>query len=100
MREAGAVSTTTEPATLRHWIGGAADERPAGRHGEVTDSATGEVVARVPFAAAADVDRAVRAATAAAPGWAATSLSRRADVLFRLRGLLDGARDELAEVIT
>ena len=94
------MTTTTEPATLQHWIGGGADGRPAGRHGEVTDSATGEVVARVPFATAADVDRAVRAAAAAAPAWAATSLSRRADVLFRLRALLDGARDELAEAIT
>ena len=94
------MSTTTQPALLHHWLGGAPDATPAARHGEVTDSATGELVARVPFAAREDVDRVVRAAAAAAPGWAATSLSRRADVLFRFRALVDAHRDELAATIT
>ena len=56
------MSTTTAPATLGHWIGGRADAADADRHGEVTESATGEVVARVPFATRDVVDRAVRAA--------------------------------------
>ncbi len=94
------MTVTTEPATLRHWIGGRADERAAGRHGDVTDSATGEVVARVPFASTADVDAVVRVASAAAPAWAATSLHRRAEVLFRFRALVDAHRDALAERIT
>ena len=44
------MEVVTAPATLQHWIGGRADATPADRHGEVTESATGEVIARVPFA--------------------------------------------------
>jgi malonate-semialdehyde dehydrogenase (acetylating) / methylmalonate-semialdehyde dehydrogenase len=86
--------------TLGHWIGGRLDEHPAERYGDVTDPATGEVVARVPFAAAADVDRAVAAATAAAAEWGASSLTRRAQVLFAFRELIHRHRDELAALIT
>jgi malonate-semialdehyde dehydrogenase (acetylating)/methylmalonate-semialdehyde dehydrogenase len=94
------MSTTTEPALLHHWVAGGPDATAAARHGDVTDSATGEIVARVPFATREDVDRIARAAADAAPGWAATSLNRRADVLFRFRALVDARRDELAAIIT
>ena len=94
------MTVTTEPATLRHWIGGRADDRATSRHGDVTDSATGEVVARVPFASRADVDAVVRVAAEAADRWRGVSLHRRAEVLFRFRALVDAHRDALAERIT
>jgi malonate-semialdehyde dehydrogenase (acetylating)/methylmalonate-semialdehyde dehydrogenase len=94
------MTTTTEPALLSHWIGGHADETEAERFGDVTDSATGEVVARVPFATAADVDRAVQAAAQAARTWGAASLTRRAQVLFAFRELLHAHRDDVARIIT
>ncbi|ERK70082.1 aldehyde dehydrogenase family protein, partial [Leifsonia aquatica ATCC 14665] len=37
---------------------------------------------------------------AALPGWRATSLTKRADVLFRLRHLLTERRDDLAAIVT
>jgi malonate-semialdehyde dehydrogenase (acetylating)/methylmalonate-semialdehyde dehydrogenase len=86
--------------TLSHWIGGQADEARAERYGEVTDPATGEVVARVPFASAGDVDRAVAAATDAAGGWGRASLTRRAQVMFAFRELVHRHRDDLARAIT
>jgi malonate-semialdehyde dehydrogenase (acetylating)/methylmalonate-semialdehyde dehydrogenase len=94
------MSTAASTETLTHWIAGARDERPAERYGEVTDPATGEVVARVPFASAGDVDRAVRAAAAAAQEWGAASLTRRAQVMFAFRELIHDHRDELAALIT
>src|SRR5215217_483177 len=57
------MSTTASPTTLGHWIGGRLYDAEAERYGDVTDSATGEVVARVPFATRGDLDRAVAAAT-------------------------------------
>ena len=39
-------------------------------------------------------------ATEAAAEWGATSLTRRANVMFRFRELLDRHRDELAAVVT
>ena len=94
------MSTTASETILRHWIGGRRDERAAERHGEVTDPATGEVVARVPFATAADVDRAVAAASAGAAEWGAASLTKRAQVMFAFRALIERHKDEIAALIT
>ena len=92
--------TAITPTTLRHWIGGVAETGAGERFGRVTESATGELVARVPFASAPEVDRAVRIAAEAANAWGRTSLSRRTKVLFRFRELADARRDELARLIT
>src|SRR5919197_999405 len=96
----GSMSTTASETLLTHWIAGRRDQRPAERHGEVTDPATGEVVARVPFATADDVDRAVAAAAEAAKGWGAASLTKRAQVMFAFRELVNAHKDELAALIT
>ena len=90
------MSTTASETLLRHWIAGARDEQPADRYGEVTDPATGEVVARVPFATAADVDRAVTAATGPPPSGARPRSRRRAQVMFAFRELVYHHKDELA----
>jgi malonate-semialdehyde dehydrogenase (acetylating)/methylmalonate-semialdehyde dehydrogenase len=92
--------STTASETLGHWIGGRLDEAPAERHGEVSDPATGETVARVPFAGAADVDRAVAAAAQGAEAWGRASLARRAQVMFAFRELVHARRDDLAALIT
>jgi malonate-semialdehyde dehydrogenase (acetylating)/methylmalonate-semialdehyde dehydrogenase len=84
---------------MNHWIGGELHQAD-GRWGEVTESATGTVTARVPFADAGVVDRAVQSAAAAAEEWAASSLSRRSKVLFGFRELVDRHRGELAEIVT
>ena len=66
------VSDDTNVSTLQHFING---ERVAGesnRFGDIYNPATGQVQARVPFATAGEVDKAVQAAKAAFPGWAAT----------------------------
>ncbi|MCW2994682.1 MAG: methylmalonate-semialdehyde dehydrogenase [Conexibacter sp.] len=94
------MSTDVETTTLHHWIGGAPDATPAERSGEVTESATGAVVARVPFATAATVDRAVQTAAAAAAQWRESSISTRSKVLFAFRELVNAHRDELAAIVT
>ncbi|MBD9367711.1 CoA-acylating methylmalonate-semialdehyde dehydrogenase [Xanthomonas sp. XNM01] len=85
---------------LHHHIGGQTSAGSSGRHGEVTDPATGAVSARVPLADAGDVDLAVDAAAAAFPAWAATPPLQRARVLFRLRGLIERDADALAATIS
>ncbi len=85
---------------LTHWIGGRAAAGTSGRGGIVFDPATGEETATVPFASADEVDSAVASAANAFPAWRATSLSRRSEVLFRVRELLDARRKELAAIIT
>src|SRR5437763_10870333 len=85
---------------IPHWIDGARREGTSGRTGEVTDSATGEVIGEVALASTEEVDAAVAAATAAFPAWRDTSLAKRTAVLFRFRELLNARKPELAAIIT
>lgn len=64
------------------------------------DPGTGRVIAHLPEASAADVDKAVRSARAAFPGWAATPPAARAAILWRIADLIDQHIDELAELET
>ncbi len=70
------------------------------RLGDVFDPNTGEVQARVALGAAAEVDRAVQAAMAAFPGWAATNPQRRARVMFEFKRLVEARMDELANLLS
>ena len=58
--------------------------------------ANGEVLGAVPLAGEADVDRAVAAAKAAFPSWAAMPAAQRADCLRRLAAAVDDHTDQLA----
>jgi len=83
-----------------HWIGGRRVAGTSGRRGPVFDPATGRVAREVHFASVDEVDAAVAAATAAFPGWRATSLSKRTEVMFRIRNLVEAHRHELAAHLT
>ncbi|MEY4172912.1 MAG: methylmalonate-semialdehyde dehydrogenase, partial [Actinomycetota bacterium] len=85
---------------ISHWLDGKVVEGTSGRSGIVYDPATGEQQASVDFASVADVDRAVAIAKAAFPAWRATNLSRRAEVMFRMRELVDANRKEIASLIS
>ncbi len=86
--------------TLNHWIGGASAAGRSGRFGDVYNPATGEAIARVPFADTEEVSAAVAAASAAAPDWAATPPLRRARVIFKFKELVEARKEALAEAVT
>jgi len=90
--------TTLERLPL--WIAGRAKAASTTRYGEVTNPATGEVIRHVPLGNAADVDAAVRAATAALPDWRAAPPLRRARILMRFRELMEAHKKELAAIVT
>jgi malonate-semialdehyde dehydrogenase (acetylating)/methylmalonate-semialdehyde dehydrogenase len=76
---------SSEPETLKNYIGGEWVESATSEFIDDIDAATGKVLARVPLSTAADVDAAARAARAAQPAWAALSVTKRARALFALR---------------
>ncbi|WP_431277611.1 CoA-acylating methylmalonate-semialdehyde dehydrogenase [Leifsonia poae] len=86
-------------ALIRHLIDGRETGEPI-RSGTVFNPATGDSQHEVVFASSADVEQAIAAARAALPGWRATSLTKRADVLFRMRHLLTERSAELAAIVT
>jgi len=85
---------------VNHWISGQRVAGTSGRKGPVYNPATGELAREVDFASVEEVDAAVRAATAAFPAWRATSLSRRTEILFRIRNLVDQHRADIAAFLT
>ncbi len=87
-------------SVVSHWISGQIVPSRSGRSGPVYNPATGEVQARVDFADAEEVNQAVASARAAFPAWRATPLSKRAEVMFRLRDLVDRNRKQIAEHLT
>jgi malonate-semialdehyde dehydrogenase (acetylating)/methylmalonate-semialdehyde dehydrogenase len=90
----------TNSKRIDHWIGGKRVPSTSGRNGPVYNPATGEHQADVGFASVEEVDDAVGAAHEAFDGWRRTSLSRRTEVLFRFRQLLDEHRAEIAAVVS
>jgi malonate-semialdehyde dehydrogenase (acetylating)/methylmalonate-semialdehyde dehydrogenase len=93
-------AVSTELKLIGHWIGGEPVRGESERKGPVYNPATGEQTGEVDFASIEEIDRAVASAKAAAPGWRATSLSKRADLFFRIYQLFDEHRDDLARLLT
>jgi len=85
---------------VSHWIGGKLVEGRSGRSGIVWNPATGQQQATVDFASVEELDGAVAVAKEAYKSWRQTPLSRRAEIMFKFRDLLDQNRRKLAELIT
>ena len=85
---------------VTHWINGQTWTGTPERSGDVYDPATGKVTKTVDFASRALVDDVVAVAKAAFPAWRDASLTKRAQVLFAFRELLNANKDKVAELIT
>ncbi|MGZ8702735.1 MAG: aldehyde dehydrogenase family protein, partial [Gaiellaceae bacterium] len=85
---------------ITHWIGGKAVAGTSGRTGPVYDPARGVQTGAVDRASVAEVGAAGAAAKAAFPAWRATSLAKRAELLFRIRELVHERREEVARLLT
>jgi malonate-semialdehyde dehydrogenase (acetylating)/methylmalonate-semialdehyde dehydrogenase len=100
LAEAPVAQTGADIRAIRHWIGGASVAGTSGRTGPVFNPSTGRQTGAVDLASVAEVDAAVKAARAAYPAWRAVSLSRRAELFFRIRQLVDGHREDIAKILT
>ena len=85
---------------IGHWINNKVVLGTSGRSGVVFNPATGEQQAAVDFASVAELDAVVASAKDALPGWRSTSLSRRAEIMFRMRELVDANRKEIANIVS
>jgi len=85
---------------VSHWIGGKLVEGRSGRSGIVWNPATGQQQATVDFASAEELDKAVAVAKEAYKNWRQTPLSRRTEIMFKFRELVDQNRRKIAELIT
>ncbi|MGV9373622.1 CoA-acylating methylmalonate-semialdehyde dehydrogenase [Micromonospora tulbaghiae] len=98
-----APGTAPAPAPLErvtHWIDGKPFAGVTERAAPVYDPALGTVRTEVPLASVDEVDQAVASAAAAFVSWRTSSLTRRTQVLFAFRELVNQHKQELAELIT
>jgi len=83
-----------------NFIGGEWHHSSASETATVFNPATEEILARVPLAAAADVNAAVSAAERAFPAWRRTPPQERIQFLFQFKRLLETHADEIARLTT
>jgi malonate-semialdehyde dehydrogenase (acetylating) / methylmalonate-semialdehyde dehydrogenase len=101
--DASAMSATesaTATRLLDNYVGGRWTASSSSEALDVTNPATGDLLARVPLSSAADLDAAVKAARAALPAWRAVSTIGRARKLFDLRQRLIARQEDLARSVT
>jgi malonate-semialdehyde dehydrogenase (acetylating) / methylmalonate-semialdehyde dehydrogenase len=87
-------------ASITHWINNENYAGTSGTTAPVTNPATGAVTAQVALGSVEDARAVIDAAAAAFPGWRDTSLTKRTQILFNFRELLNSRKGELAEIIT
>ncbi len=89
----------SEVKKLKLWINGEYVESKTEKYMDAFNPSTGEVIAKVPCCTRDEVDMAIAAAKAAFPGWSATPVIKRIQILYRLRDLLIEHMDELTYLV-
>jgi malonate-semialdehyde dehydrogenase (acetylating) / methylmalonate-semialdehyde dehydrogenase len=80
---------------LRPFIGGQYVESKSEKYMDIYNPSTGEVIANTPCCTKDEVEAAIAAAKAAYPGWRDTPAHKRAQLLFKLRNLIEENMEEL-----
>ena len=86
--------------TLQNFVGGDWLTSTSDSVRQIVSPVTGETIADAPNASAEDIDRAVSAARAAQPKWAALSAWERARVCHAIADLIDERREEFARELS
>jgi len=92
--------TGTQPSLLENYVNGRWTASRSGSWIDVTNPATGEVLARTAMSDRDEVEEAVAAARAALPGWRSLPVIARAQLLHRLRHELEAQAGEFAACVT
>jgi len=90
----------TPARVLANYVAGRWVTASASGRLDVTNPASGEVLARVPLSGVAEVEAAVAAASAALPEWRSRSVGERTEFIYALRERFRQRIDELAASIT
>src|SRR5438445_6778074 len=94
------VKRAQELKRITHWINGGPVAGESGRSGPVYNPAAGIQTGEVDFASVKEVDRAVKIGAEAFASWRAVSLSRKTEIFFRIRALVDEHREDIAKILT
>src|SRR5688500_8126148 len=93
-------ASPTDVQTLDNFIGGRWVTAQASEFFDVHNPAVGDVIGRTPLSTSADVDAAVQAAARAFPAWRDTPVNARAQVLYKVKALMEANFEEMARIVT
>jgi malonate-semialdehyde dehydrogenase (acetylating)/methylmalonate-semialdehyde dehydrogenase len=85
---------------VMHFINGAQVANSSNRTGKVFNPALGQVIREVALAETKDAKAAIQAAKDAFPSWRDTSLTKRQQIMFNFREILNASKEELAAIVT
>ena len=86
--------------TVMHFINGKQVANSSPRTGNVFNPAKGEITKQVALAESQDAQAAIQAAADAYPAWRDTSLTKRQQIMFNFREILNANKEELAAIVT
>jgi malonate-semialdehyde dehydrogenase (acetylating)/methylmalonate-semialdehyde dehydrogenase len=95
-----AADASVNPPNVKMLINGQFVDSKSSHWDEVSDPATQEVLAKVPFSTSDEIDTAVAAAGEAFKTWRNTAISNRARLFFRFQELIRKNMDRLAASVT
>lgn len=84
---------------LKYFSGGEWNTSKTEKYIDVYNPNNGEIIAQAPSCTAEEVSQAVIAAKTAFPGWASIPVTKRVEVLYKVRNLIDKHMDELVELV-
>ncbi len=86
---------TTGVRQHQYWVDGGWKTSKTAKYMDCLDPSTGEVMARAPQCTVDEVEAAIASAAKAYPAWSDTPPNARAQVMFRMKALMDKHLDEL-----
>src|SRR5580704_12968735 len=90
----------TEVQTLKFYVNGKWESTQGSGLHPVTNPATGETIAHVPYATVAEVDRVARHAHAAFLKWRDVPVVDRVQIFYRYKTLLEAHANEVARILS
>ncbi len=89
-----------EAKTIDHYVNGELVAGVSGRYADLYNPATGKVSGRVAMANIQEVEAAIAGAEAAYPAWRDTPPAKRAQVMYRLKMLMEQHAEKICALIT
>ena len=89
----------TKIQKLSPFINGKFVESKSNTYTDIFDPSTGEVIAQTPRCTKDEVEAAIAAAKSAFPAWRDTPAHKRAQIMFKLRNLIEENIDELTMIL-
>jgi malonate-semialdehyde dehydrogenase (acetylating) / methylmalonate-semialdehyde dehydrogenase len=89
----------TSPKKLRYHVNGKWQDSQTTKYMNCYNPSTGDIIALAPQCLPEEVESAIAAATAAFPKWADTPVSKRVQVLYHMKHLLDTHLEELSHLL-